>query len=79
MREINYRIKDMIDAIERIEKYSIRGPLVFSTDELVQTYIVHNLQIIGEAASKLPEEYFHQYKSIPWKKIVGMRNILIHG
>lgn len=44
----------------------------------LQTYVVHNLQILGEAAYKLPVEYRQQHPQIPWAKIMGMRHILVH-
>lgn len=41
-------------------------------------WAVHHLQIIGEAASRLSTELTTAYPEVPWSKIVGMRNILVH-
>jgi len=41
-------------------------------------YVVHNLQILGEAAYKLPLEYKEANPDIPWHSLVGMRHILVH-
>jgi uncharacterized protein with HEPN domain len=41
-------------------------------------WFLRHLQIIGEAASKLPEEVRNLAPDIPWHKIIGMRNILVH-
>ena len=79
MRDVNERFYDMQEAIERIEKYAERGRSAFVSDELIQTYIVHNLQILGEAAAKIPIEAQVQYPEFPWPKIVGMRNVLVHN
>ena len=68
----------MLEAIQRIEKYAARGRRDFVDDELIQTYVVHNLQIFGEAAFKLSPEYRQQHPEIPWAKIMGMRHILVH-
>jgi len=46
MRDPKERIKDMIEAIERIERYAVRGRANFEEDELLQTWIVHHLLII---------------------------------
>ena len=39
----------------------------------------HHLQIIGEATRALSDELKNQHTTIPWKKIVGMRNSLVHA
>jgi len=46
-------LQDMLDAIERVERYAARGRNAFNTDELIQTWIVHHIEIIGEAATRL--------------------------
>ena len=72
------RLEHLLDAIERIEKYSIRGKQAFLDDELVQNWIVSHLQIIGEASRALSPAFRKKHSVIPWKKIVGMRNIIVH-
>ncbi|MCZ7358024.1 MAG: DUF86 domain-containing protein [Candidatus Methanoperedens sp.] len=79
MREVRERLLDILEAIERIEKYANRGRDAFEHDELIQTWIVHHLQIIGEAARALPDNFRDKYPDIPWSKIIGMRNILVHN
>ncbi|MCZ7673554.1 MAG: DUF86 domain-containing protein [Chloroflexi bacterium] len=69
----------MIEAIERIEKYTESGRGTFDDDELVQTWVIHHLQIIGEAARGLSETLIAQYPEIPWRNIIGMRHILVHN
>ena len=69
----------MIEAINRIEKYSARGRDIFESDELIQTYILHHLQVIGEAAFKMPQDFRERYPEVPWPKMLGMRHILVHG
>ena len=53
MRDDRGRLQDIVDAIKRIERYVKRGRRAFEEDELVHTWMIHHLQIIGEAASKL--------------------------
>ena len=79
MRDVNERFYDMLEAINRIEKYAERGKQAFVSDELIQTYVVHNLQILGEAAAKVPVDLQSQYPELPWSKMIGMRNVLVHG
>jgi uncharacterized protein with HEPN domain len=79
MRDPKERLRDIVEAITAIERYRDRGKTAFEQDELLQTYFVHHLQIIGEAASGVPTETRDLAPSIPWSKIVGMRNVLVHG
>jgi uncharacterized protein with HEPN domain len=51
MRDRRERILDMLEAVERIERYAAKGRSEFEKDELIQTWVVHHLQIIGEARS----------------------------
>lgn len=78
MRNDILRLRDIEEAIQRIEKYTVRGREAFDTDELVQTWIVHHLQHIGEACRALPPEFREQHPEIPWGQIIGMRHILVH-
>ena len=78
MRDDGERLRDILEAIERIEKYQERGSKAFHSDELVQTWIVHHLQIVGEAVNKLSDELRKRHPEIPWPEIVAMRNVLVH-
>ena len=78
MRKDHERLLDIRDAIVKIQKYAERGRLAFENDELVQTWIIHHLQIIGEASAQLTADFRDRHSSIPWQKIIGMRNILVH-
>ncbi len=78
MRSPRDRVLDMLEAIHRIEKYAARGRQAFETDELIQTYLLHHLQVLGEAAFKLPPDFQEAHPSIPWSRLRGMRHILVH-
>lgn len=78
MRGDGERLRDVLEAIERIEKYSTSGRSAFDSDELVQTWVLHHLQIIGEACKGVSDELQSRFPGIPWPKIAGMRNILVH-
>ena len=67
-----------MDAIRNIQKYAARGKNAFESEELIQTWIVHNIQIIGEAVCRLSLEFMSRHSSVPWKDIIGMRNIIVH-
>jgi uncharacterized protein with HEPN domain len=52
MRDDRGRLQDILDAIKRIERYAKRGRRAFEDDELVHTWMIHHIQIIGEAEQK---------------------------
>jgi uncharacterized protein with HEPN domain len=78
MRDDRERLRDILEAIDAIMKYAHRGKIAFESDELIQTWILHYLLILGEAAAGLSESFREQSDHMPWRKIIGMRNILIH-
>lgn len=78
MRDDRERLLDIQEAIERIQKYAERGRETFERDELIQTWILHNLQILGEAARAISAELKQQHPEVSWQQIAGMRNILVH-
>ncbi len=71
-------LKDIFDAIVQIEKYSIKGEDEFQKNELIQTWMVHHLQVIGEAANRVSGDITKKYGMIPWAQIKGLRNIIVH-
>ena len=79
MRNDRERLLDIKEAIENIQKYASHGKNSFQNDELIQVWILHHIQILGEAAARLSDEFREEYHEIPWYKIIGMRNILVHN
>jgi uncharacterized protein with HEPN domain len=78
MRGSRERLIDILEAIEKIERYVSRGKKAFDSEELLQIWMIHHLQTVGEAASKLDRNLQDNYPEIPWAQIIAMRNILIH-
>jgi uncharacterized protein with HEPN domain len=78
LRDPGERLRDILDAISQIERHAARGQEVFEQDELIQVWIFHHIQIIGEAASQLGREFHEDHPGIPWPEIVALRNLLIH-
>ncbi len=78
MRDPAERLRDILDAIERIES---RRPGTFEAlagDEMLQVWAVHHLWIVGEAVAALPPDVRAKAADVPWTEIVGMRNALVH-
>ena len=51
----------------------------FLNDPMRQAAVVRQLEVIGEAAKRLSEEFRTAHAEIPWRRIAGMRDILIHA
>jgi uncharacterized protein with HEPN domain len=78
VRRDKERLLDILEAVERIEKYAARGRVAFNEDELVQNWMVYHIAIIGEACRALPVDFQARFTNVPWADIIAMRNILIH-
>jgi uncharacterized protein with HEPN domain len=79
VRDPKERLRDILEAIAAIERYADRDRATFDRDELLQNWFLRHLQIIGEAARGLPDDVRARAPEIPWPKIIGMRNVLVHG
>lgn len=77
-KDFRVYLDDILSAILRIEEYTKRGKDVFLCDEMMQDAVLRQLSIVGEAASKLTPPLKAKNPEIPWKDIIGMRNIIVH-
>ncbi len=82
MKSRDYRdfLQDILTAITDIENF-IDG---FSYDEFVRdkktlNAVIRSIEIIGEATKNIPDTLKTQYGDLPWKRMAGMRDKLIHG
>lgn len=79
MRDNREKLRDILEAIERIEKYAVQGRQSFEQNELIQTWFIQHLQMIGEASRVLSADIREQHPEVPWSQMIGMRNILTHN
>lgn len=81
MKKRTYKmfVEDILSAMDKISRY-IKGFTfeMFEKDEMIIDAIVRNLEIIGEASRNIPEEVREKYPYIPWRRMIGLRNIVIH-
>lgn len=70
---------DIEGAAERILRHTSGGEKEFKSSELLQDAVFRQLLVIGEAVLHLPEDLLEREPAIPWGRIVGMRNRLVHG
>ena len=79
-RDVRLFLADMLDSIGKIERYTAGMDFArFAEDERTVDAVVRNLEILGEAARQIPEEVRHRYPAIPWRRVVGLRNIVVHA
>ncbi|HUW20575.1 MAG TPA: DUF86 domain-containing protein [Sedimentisphaerales bacterium] len=79
-RDLRLYIEDMIDSIAKIEQYtSAIDEQDFLADTQVQDAVLRRLEIMGEAVKNIPQGVRDKYPQIPWKRIAGLRDVLIHA
>ena len=71
-------LRHMLDAIEKIESYVAVGRETFLTTSHWHDAVMRQLEIIGEATKRLSQPLRDQYDAIPWRRIAGLRDVLIH-
>jgi uncharacterized protein with HEPN domain len=73
-------LQHILESIEKIEEYTKNiSKQEFLNSSQIQDAVIRRIEIIGEAVKNLPEEIKRKHPQIPWKRIAGMRDILIHG
>lgn len=79
MKEYKVYLIHILEAINRIQRYieHISYKSFLENDEKKDA-VIRNIEIIGEAAAKVPKACRKQYLSIPWRDVIDMRNRLIH-
>ena len=78
-RDIRVYIEDIMDSITKIEQYTqCVNEQEFMTNTQLQDAVLRRLEIMGEAVKNIPQSFRDKYPHIPWKKIAGFRDVLIH-
>lgn len=78
-RDPRLYLDDILEAIAQVREYVSGFDFAkFTHDRKTQDAVVRNLEIIGEAAGRLPESIKAVATDIEWRKIIGLRNILAH-
>jgi uncharacterized protein with HEPN domain len=78
-RDARVYLEDILESIRRIKTYTAGVDQEgLAADELRLDAVVRNLEVIGEAVKRLPEDLTQRHSHVEWRKIAGLRDILIH-
>ena len=78
-RECKVFLKDVLECIQKIEDHVGKIDFeLFEEDEWTQDAVIRNFEVIGEATKSIPDEIKKKFPEIDWKKVVGLRDVLIH-
>lgn len=79
-RDARILLQDIMDEIERIERFTASLSFEeFKKNDLVYYATLRCLEIIGEAVKVLPKDLKERYSEVEWRKIPGLRDVIIHG
>jgi len=80
LRDPELLLEDILECSEKIARYT-KGITIedFRQNSMLQDAVVRNLEIIGEAVRKLPEDFLEKHPDLPWREIAALRNILAHA
>ena len=78
MKDARVYLAQMLEAVERIQRYTQAGRDSFLLSDLQQDAVVRNFQIVGQAAKRVPDEYRRAHPEIPWRSIMAFRDVLVH-
>lgn len=71
-------LEHILERIRMTEMFTADGYDTFIQSLLIQEAVIRNFEVMGEAARRISEQTRLQYPSVPWRKITGLRNVLIH-
>lgn len=78
-RHLHHFLQDILDAIAHVREY-VEGHTLetFRSHRMAVDAVVRKLEIIGEAARHIPKHLRDKHPEVPWRRVVGFRNIAIH-
>lgn len=68
----------ILDAIYKIDTYTIDGKNVFLESAMIQDAVIRNIETIGEITKRVSPEFKSYHNEVPWRQMAGIRDVLIH-
>ncbi len=78
-RDSYLRLEDVLVASARITELVSRGRDECEGDWVLRDALIYELAVIGEACSAVPTDVRESYAHVPWRDVIAMRNVLVHG
>jgi uncharacterized protein with HEPN domain len=78
MRSDRDRLRDIREAIHRIQEKLPASKGEFTGSDLLQVWVLYHIQVIGEAANGVSPGFRKEHPAIPWQDIIAMRHLLVH-
>jgi uncharacterized protein with HEPN domain len=78
VRDDPVRIADMLEALERIRSFVSGGQAVFFADPKTHLAVAYEILKLGEAANGVSTGLRRSHPSVPWKRVVALRNEIVH-
>lgn len=78
MRDDPRRIADMREALERIRGFVTAGRAAFFADTKTNEAVAYEVLKLGEAASRVSNSFRREHVEIPWTRLAGLRNEIVH-
>jgi uncharacterized protein with HEPN domain len=72
-------LRHILDSLNRIETYTAVGRDEFMSQSHWQDAVIRQLEVIGEATKRLSAELRDTHQEVPWRRIAGLRDVLIHN
>ena len=78
MKDDKLYLINIAECIRRIEAYTADGRRVFMQSPLIQDAVIRNFEVIGEAAKRVSDQFKQAHPNVPWRRVAGFRDVLIH-
>ena len=75
----NELLRFIAECLDLLAQYSARGREAFLAERLLQDAVVRRMEILAEAAGRLSDDLKERHPAIPWRAIVGFRNVVAHA
>lgn len=78
MKDPRVYLAHILECIRRIETFTEGGEDAFLSERIIQDAVMRNLEVMGEAAKRVPDNYREAHPKIPWRGMATLRDVLIH-
>jgi len=79
-RDLKVYLEDIVESLCIIKEYvKDTREEEFLNNRQLQDAVIRRFEIVGEATKQIPDSFRNQYPGVPWRKMAGLRDVLIHN